>query len=72
MTMICGLPLDLERPTAAAMLAPTLACGDACWRCAAYEGALAVLVLGPDVADDEMRVACRLHTALSRGLLVVL
>jgi hypothetical protein len=68
--VIFGLPLDLERPDVATMVAPTLAY-EGSWRCVAYEHDMAIVALS-DATDQQLCVAIRLHMALKRGLLVVL
>ncbi len=71
MSLICGLPLDMERPCMATMLAPTL-CEEGTWRAVTYDGQLAVLVLDRTVDRAHVVMAVRMHHALQRGLFVLL
>jgi hypothetical protein len=66
-----GFPLDLERPTAQQMLAPLLR-DVGSWRCVTYDDHLAVIALDVTIDATAIHIACRLHHALDRGLLVVL
>jgi len=71
MTLMYGLPLDMERPSMATMLAPTLAQAGARWRFLAYDGHPAIIAVG-DHTDDELTLAVGLHAVMQRGLLVIL
>lgn len=66
--------LDLEQPTLVMMLRPALrALADPARRVTTVysEGRIAVLPLSGTLSDDEVYTACRVHTVLDRGVLVL-
>ena len=61
-----------DHPTLRDMLAPTLqSSGMRAVLCSPYTGTLAIVPLRADVSWGELELACDLHAALERGLLVL-
>jgi hypothetical protein len=61
----------LTPPTAFHMLEPTLSQAERPMWLSPCTGTLAIVPLRTDITRDELELACDMHAALSRGLLVV-